>query len=390
MASVDDFRPNQYSLPSIYSDQAEKNKRSKKDLEEIIDTYKALYNQNSSNLFRAIKPEEFWRFFVDGNKQKIENGWLGFEDREPGYLLAMMKAFQILLNSSDDLNKVIKTIHLTTTEFVKRTNYDQDSIEKKGSYRRLNGIVSKITGCPIGSENNSEKGLREVLNKINNTSSKGFMPVLAIHYPNDSAKLSYIVPDSVHSMGSIPSQHVEAETQKMLTNLLDTKNVLLIFTYLALDSNKALKENGIGVSESVEFEMTNLINTYHNSIKNASSDYEKVKAIIEFVQECERFHPFFDANTRVFSMIIKNYLFIQNGFPPMICDSNPNRICGYSCDELIPDYIESMKKTLNLARGIEPNEMRTDEIVSKLSAKDKTYFNEFVELARKFQQRVRT
>lgn len=386
MASVDDFRPNQYKLPSIYTDPAEKNISLKKDLDEIIDTYKAQYNRDSSNLFRAIKPEEFWRFFIDGNKQKNENGWLGFEGREPGYLIAMMKAFQILLNSSQDINQFIKTIHLITTEFVKRTNYDQNDIEKKGNYRKLNGIVSTISGCPIGTENMSEKGLREVLNRIKNPSSKSFLPVLAIHYPNDSGKLSYIVPDSVHSLGSIPSQHIEAETQKMLTNLLNTKNVLLIFSHLALDSNKALKENGLGVTESVEYEMTYLINAYSNSIKNASSEYGKVKVIIEFVQECERFHPFFDANTRVFSMIFKNYLLIQNGFPPMICDSNPNRICGYSCDELIPEYIESMKKTLNLARGIEPNEVKTDEIVSKLSEKERTYFTEFIDLAKKFQQ----
>lgn len=356
------------------------------DLDEVVNVYETLYNRDAAKLFQAIKPDQFWRFFIDGINQKEENGWLGFEYREAGYLLAMMNAFLKISEPIEDLNNLIKNIHLISTSNVKNLNYDISSIEKKGCYRSLNGIHPLVTGCPIGTLTNSPKGLGEILEKINKVGSETFLPMLCIHYVDNSRESSFIIPDTVSSFGDFKSQHIDSRTQEMLLNILSTNEVLLIFLHLALDSNKTLLNSGVEVSKNVEREILVIIDQYKNSIKKASSNYEKFKVIIKFVQDCERFHPFFDANTRVFSMIIKNYLLIDNGLPPMICDTCPSRIVGYSYDELIPDYIECMRKTLDLAQGIEPYDVKINDILDKLNETEKNYFFEVREIAIKFQE----
>lgn len=46
--------------------------------------------------FQHLSIKEYWRLFIDGNKQQRENGWLDFELREPGYLKGMIKGWEYI------------------------------------------------------------------------------------------------------------------------------------------------------------------------------------------------------------------------------------------------------------------------------------------------------
>lgn len=101
------------------------------ELVKVLQEFESLYNSDPAKLLQAIRPEYYWYFFIDGKLLQKEKGWLGFEEREPGYLLAMTKAFQRLFQPYDNLNSLIKNLHLIATQSVDRTNYDNVRTEKK-------------------------------------------------------------------------------------------------------------------------------------------------------------------------------------------------------------------------------------------------------------------
>lgn len=73
------------------------------------------------------------------------------------------------------------------------------------------------------------------------------------------------------------------------------------------------------------------------------------------------------------TLLLRNYLLIKNGFPPMICDNNPNIISGSSLKDLLPIYIENMKRTFALAKGVEPYQACTSDIIKQLKPEQKEY-----------------
>ncbi|MFA6303945.1 MAG: hypothetical protein WC627_12550, partial [Legionella sp.] len=46
--------------------------------------------------FEDFPPHQIWRLFIDAKLQKSENGWLDYEHREPGALMAMLNCIKFL------------------------------------------------------------------------------------------------------------------------------------------------------------------------------------------------------------------------------------------------------------------------------------------------------
>ena len=68
---------------------------------------------------------ELYRLIVDGSmhKKKEENGWLGYESREPGSLKAAFKGLSVAISTLEKKEvtvDLIKSIHTACTEDVKK------------------------------------------------------------------------------------------------------------------------------------------------------------------------------------------------------------------------------------------------------------------------------
>lgn len=96
-------------------------------------------------------------------------------------------------------------------------------------------------------------------------------------------------------------------------------------------------------SEEIEKIATIAIDQYGTNITLASEPIEKLRSIIEFIVNLERMHPFADANTRTFSMLLLNRELIRQGFSPTIL-YDPNRMAGYSVDELMNEVTQGMER----------------------------------------------
>ncbi len=94
----------------------------------VLAEYSASYQSNPHRLRTAIGPVEMWRFFIDGRHQG--RGWQPYEQREPGYLQAMIKAFALIFLPSGDLTQLIISLHEIATSGVRNLLY-QHGLGKK-------------------------------------------------------------------------------------------------------------------------------------------------------------------------------------------------------------------------------------------------------------------
>lgn len=263
-------------------------------------------------------------------------------------------------------------------------------LKKKGFYRSLNGINQIISGCPLHYENTSDLGLAEIIQSIRKQNYQKFLQVLAVRDMRDESDIYFIVPDKISSFGNnFRIEHITENTYLMLKNLLTSNRASqLILIYLPLDSTGQLLQNGNQVMQAVDAGMISFINDYYDSINKATTPYVKFIISLLFIQQCERFHPFIDAVTRIHSMELLKRVLMDNALPLMICNLDPNRIAGYSCNELILECVETMKKTLRLAKGIEPYDLKTSDILLSLDKPQKEYFDEVVKTAKELQQQL--
>jgi len=122
-----------------------------------------------------------------------------------------------------------------------------------------------------------------------------------------------------------------------------------------------------------------IINEYLNNLKCAEDKNSKLSAIISFIRNLERLHPFLDGNTRTFSMLLLNRELILNGFPPTILP-NPNHLALDSLSETVTeikkgwDYLQKFESPIPLIEAYkelymfcwEQGEIPKDSMTDKL------------------------
>jgi prophage maintenance system killer protein len=372
-------------------------------LNDILRRYHNTYASNPEALRNAIPLDEMWRFFVDGDKQKY--GWPDFEKRESGYLLAMMKAFQNIFNTTDDIESLAKKLHFVATSNVNNTlydthNYDHTSNKKRKREYRIEHLVS----ASLVDKNTTSAGLEELLVTVKKHKSTTDFPVVKIenHIGKNKIEEVWLVPEIVPlilfpAVNNITGVETRSSVNKKnMASGADTARVVkalfanstkdsgkdTIQKYLRMPNKQILllhhvndgKINGSNVTNIMASRMKQYIANYNLSIIEEKTPYENLKLIVSFIQNCERLHPFFDGNTRTFSMLLMNYLLIQNGFPLTIRD-NPNCSYAHTLDQLCEDVMKGMEKCLDLAVGVSPYRVQTSDIFKKLNDPEKKYFD---------------
>lgn len=329
------------------------------ELNSILKQYQTHFDSNGKKLRQAIPTNELWRFFVDGWLLQNEESWLTFEKREPGYLLALAKAFSLLFDPNASLTaEFIKKLHFTSTEHVKNLNYDNDTSEdKKGDFRKS---IDGRWGFPLKIVNTTKEGINEIVADLQYQTETYTFSGINIH------------PKKGHTLSDEEIKILEDDTQlntaKKIFESLGNHKMNYYYTLYS----KAINES------SYYNQILAFIEHYEKNINAANTALDKLSIIVKFIANCERLHPFIDANCRTFCMLLVNFLLIKNGFPLVIQD-NPNRFEGYSTGEMTNELINGMNNTFSLIEKKLLHNVKTDDILQQATHDEKKYFHQVMD-----------
>lgn len=358
----------------------------------------------------------------------LDRGWLPFEVNEPGYIKALLQAYQMIFNFSVDVDQdFIKGLHRLATAGVQHTEYEDGEDDKPGEYRKAesayfrfgDAIVTKNAFEQILTQENSTARTHSSSISINlsffNQTDGLSIGAININHESIAAIKKYIEDLEYNKENGITDYHFPlrkyCDSHDILTFISEIKNNPLI-TDILMKLGK--KEN---ISEIAQYlaqlistpsslysfnlescqpnkprrtltdEMKKSMDACKIMIDSAGIQQEKLLAIIRHIQYCERLHPFIDGNTRTFTMLYMNHLLLRHGFPPVILD-NPNKMGTSSDKEALALVLDGMENSLRLAKGEKLFGVETNKILAFLSSRphlnDKlAYFKEVIAIEEK-------
>lgn len=213
--------------------------------------------ENFRHYFADFPTEEIWRLFIDGYKQKQETGWLDYEIREPGCMLAMLRG---MIHVIENIEEPLDIPMLCKLHALCSTN--------------VSGLL----------ESNKAGIFR------NNTISE-----VGLFYGSNCSIVGFI--EMVEQKG----------------NDYEIKNLPSLCGSAGI---RTLKKTDKEIYSRLE----KIINAYHLEI-NTGNNISKLLAIVKLIKELERFHPFPDANCRTICILLLFRELVRNGFSPVILDN---------------------------------------------------------------------
>ncbi len=348
-----------------------------------------------NSLFQSFPKNEFWRFFVDGVKQK-KDSWVGFEQREPGYLQAMFNVMFTMLNDiNEPLNvKMLLSYHKLATENVHIKKLDE---KLRGTWR-----IADVNFALVDT-NVTLEGVLTLLSRLDEGDTHFMLARDGVACLDEIELSNYDIINS-HTFKYMFDQKMEfivrryqkdpndPQTKKIVMNQLAdfiVKNNYFFRTqhekiYVMDDDGQSVKiiPPETPLTEVVPIKATQILARYHKLKDLHQKTEQKLLLIAQTIQDLEQLHPFKDANCRVFVMVILNKLLIENGFPPcMLFD--PNCFDAFSPSQLVDEIKKGM---LTFQQIIQKNNIKTiDE--SKI---DPALLDYFTELHSKLEQRLPT
>lgn len=320
---------------------------------------------------------------------QLPEGWLPFEEREPGYLRALLPQLHGLSTNHismeqdadsfvNELILRVKTMHRAATHKVKNlTVLDEvsgTSEQKQHSeFRNSDGI-----SCGLHFTYTSLAGFISLLDAMKNQLDTPCF--FAIGYLSDLdpdiESIDYIIGDEQQKKNAYLINKHDSKF-RCVKDINPEEYEFLYNTYINLAGQYSLANptEGISTRECLEKAMRAAAAEFYVCMKKDHlTVVEKLQYILTLIQKFERIHPFEDANTRTFSMLLMNELLMTQGFPPSIL-ADPNRSAYYSIPELMQEVINGMQKTLELARDKTlVDEMPTEVILELISEEERLQF----------------
>ncbi|MBI5448620.1 MAG: Fic family protein [Gammaproteobacteria bacterium] len=230
--------------------------------------------------FSDFPSEEIWRLFIDGEKQRKENGWLDYECREPGFMLGMMSGFSHLKEHiSEPLSSaLLLDLHAACCTGVSNLSNTVSTAKYRDNVEVEYGL---------GEENASVMGLIE----LSEEQARG----------GYSYKMKYFHLKDVFG--------IHATAQPM---------------------------------EEIQRSVEAIILHYHQAILKCKNKADRIHVIINLITSLERTHPFSDGNCRTICVFLLNRELIRHQLSPVILD-DPNRFDGFSKLELFNEICKGMQ-----------------------------------------------
>lgn len=294
-----------------------------------------------------------------------DNGWLGFEKTEPGYLAALMQTWhyitvELLTNkdlkdSPDRLVQLARVLHRNTTKDVANVHrYHNEAFFVKETRTEDPFLKTSTTKYSLGTSNTTRTGFDELLEKIKKSTPwerSGYFFLLSLCESKEIPfEYTFIIG---HEKYQDSNFFYDVSNPKFIiaSTLTDSQKEDIFNRYIkgAQEVNLYTPIRG-NPDEVYHTAMTELAEKYKRAILTAApTSMAALRVIVEFIRDCEQLHPFQDANTRTYTMSLMNYLLMANSFPPTIL-ANPNHMEGYGLDELVQEVLKGMRKTLELAQ----------------------------------------
>lgn len=310
-----------------------------------------------ASFFNDISILEIWRLFIDGNLQEKERGWLGFEERETGYLFNIIKSMAYALEHiNEELTvELIQTLHKLALENVSNTSYTTKTLPKEKPGK------TRCESCNYGltKESLSKKGLNEIIEKI---PSNLF---LTLGYDKKDK-------NQFHGQQLNPTKATKQQKELYVDALYD---YIARGGYIRISmSFDKIIDEAHNTAYYVELYLSDYIDTYLSAIDDAGNDIDKkLRAILTFAQDCEHMHVFVDGNGRLFYMVLLYFLCIQNNLPlPFMF--NINRIAGFAIDELIIEVKQGWENKKILLTTGSLFGISIKEVLSTLTDKQREYY----------------
>ncbi|PWY56175.1 hypothetical protein DGG96_07480 [Legionella qingyii] len=282
-------------------------------------------------------------------------GWLGFEDNEPGYLLNVAKGFSLVVENilSDRLFTLdfIKELHKTCTSGVKNM-----LAQTPGEFRSIGA------SWQMNINTDSLEGLIETIEYLKSVEEKMGESGLVFLIQNKESK-EYI------------SNFLTEDTHLVANKIWDNLKEGAVISYISEEKNES------DSSKFLHAVCSEHIQQLEDALEHAKTKQDKLTAIFTYLKHTVLHHPFQDGVGRTYSMLLSQFLLMRENFLPVLI-LNSNIIPGYSVKELIDEYLRAekeMEKILEFPHYISSDEMvtpnvDTEELLSRLSAEEAAIF----------------
>jgi hypothetical protein len=299
---------------------------------------------NNLDALLAYPQTELYRLIVDGQFHKKEQGYAGYEQRQPGSLKAAFDGLALAITDLEDTAlsvSFIKKLHFTCMSHVDHLKAGT----VPGKIRKENQIV----GFYMPPHTITAGGLYDLFKFIeqqtqykNPEHGSWIGPSIEDESVGENTKGI----KSIDRMRSINHKKLDfirdvynCETLQQLAEKKHSEAQYNDFNhYIAPHSNKLSQD------------LKNAVAKYNTDIKLAATQDQKLETIVELVWTCDHIHPFMDGNIRTFAVILLTRLLLQNGFPPVTL-LDPNVFDCFSKAELVDVLKQGIKNTLALIDG---------------------------------------
>jgi|GEM_PF-5322430 len=297
---------NQQIVKRNYSSEEDTKNKRKKATRVIVEKK---IDENVSQLIN-LNLKEYYRFVVDGNLHKDEDGWMGYSKREAGSVTSLLTS----------LSKAFEAEGGITPDQIKSIHFNVISVPK---YNPLcsNTLRSDAGGYHfIMDDNLSKQGFMELFKK---------KPQAIKFYESEG----YI--NNVKEIESYPLINLPIDVNEAWEFLRKkTKEGYKIF-FFAADASTIKKE------------IKTICKNYNKEItKSPLTSREKISIIVKAVQAINQIHPYVDANIRTCLVCLQKLLWENDMLPTMLAD--PNIFDGFSHEEIVTLVEEGIIRTQNL------------------------------------------
>jgi len=262
--------------------------------------------------FRIVPPDQLYKLFIDACRweraQKRPYQALDFDEREPGYMMAMMQAFLTLMGHPTELSPdFIEHLHDTAVMEVQCAK-TAEALKTKFRERQEDGNLVAVRFEVFASSRSTPlptmtpQGVEELKQKMKDPSYQFTLEddPNVYHAIKDNVRFIETPAGGIISLRPVPSTFLRASVQR-------------------------------------------LIDKYHKDLHSAQDEQGRLKVIVTFIQNLDQIHPFSDGNIRTFAILLLNKLLVDNGMRPT-CLEDPNCFDCLSIAQIMSQVMQGQNR----------------------------------------------
>lgn len=271
------------------------------------------------DVLRAFDNRQFFRFFIDGCQLRKPGGWRKANQREPGYVAAMLNAWGVILDNFDLSGGVtagyLRHLHATCASGVAMWN-------PKNTPGDLRYLPSTIT---FNATLVTEAGLAEAFDWRRGDGAPMFFEA-GYDKPADELDPAEVL-QAIRQRRRLTFRPWYPPLTPEQSMCLDHKGTA-VFSGTFADFYRVKRD----IQVAFAIRLDGLIQDFNSSIARAGDPGARLAAIARFIRRLELLHAFPDGNGRTYVSTLMNHLLLFHGFHPVIL-YDKDVVVPFSSDE---------------------------------------------------------